>query len=63
MINFVVSSLKSSSSMENPEFDTIPFRPLLNVMAALKVTGGTSKSEKLHGLFLLFYSFSLRTLA
>ena len=49
--------------MENPEFDTIPFRPLLNVMAALKVTGGTSKSEKLHGLFLLFYSFSLRTLA
>lgn len=47
IINFIVSSLKSSSSMENPEFDTIPFRPLLNVMAALKVTG-TSKLEKLH---------------
>ena len=29
--------------MENPEFDTVPFRPLVNVMAALKVTG-TSKS-------------------
>ena len=34
----IVSSIKNSRR-ENSDFDTVPFRPLLNVVAALEVTG------------------------
>ena len=41
----IVSSLKRSGSMEDQKLETIPFRPLLNVIAALKITG---KARPIH---------------
>ncbi|CAB4006797.1 Hypothetical predicted protein, partial [Paramuricea clavata] len=41
-----VSSLKSSGS-ERSELETVPFRPLLNVIAALKVTVAQSKKTQI----------------